>query len=269
MTNVNNVNVLELARVVADAAATIPLFKDLYAGVRSIRNLSDFERLPVTDRGRYAQLTNVAHAVSDPWKMVKPIAPFALGSEEFPLTVLHNDEDKRLLDERLEYLLGRIEAQPSERISILASSPQIYAAADLTESLISLRRPCRVVLRNDYAEEMLHDLLQRLNTRTVICFTGSKMKATAFPSSVRNVVTFNHTEQEQGDFRHFDIFHLDEIPFMAVRQGGREYRCVRDHFVVEYDSDGVVILTTLKYGLMPFIRYRTGFKRVVVEESEG
>lgn len=263
---VTNVTVSELDTVVTRAITNVHLFKHLYPAATRIGSLADFQRLPITGRNHYAELRNVTHAVSNPWEMIKPVAPFTLGAEKFPLTVLHSHEDKKLLDQRLEYLLTRIDAQPGERITILAGTRQIYVAADLAESLISLRHACRVVLQNSYAEKAMHDVLERLNSRTVVYLTESKVSSTAFPSSVCNVVTINHTQKLSGRFRHFDVLHLDEIPFIGVKEGEDQYRCVKGHFFVEYDSDGRLILTTLKHQLMPFIRYSTPLHETLLEE---
>lgn len=262
---ISDLAVRELAQVVADAAAAVPFFKDLYEGIAPIACLSDFEHLPIIEPSHYTRLGNVTRAVKDVWKLIKPMAPFNLDSHGFPLTVLQDKGDQRALQERLEYLLGRLGVRLGETVAILASPPHMYAAADLAEVLISLRRSCQIVLLTEQVEGWSYDTVTHLDARTVFNFSQRDVDDIGMHPSVRQVVTFNAKKASQGSFEHYDVLHLDEIPLIAVREGDGEYRCAPGQFYVEYDAFGRVILTTLRQRFMPFIRYRTAFRSPVLQ----
>lgn len=246
-------------RALVSMAADIQLFKTRDLGVRAIRQLSDFQALPLSRRADYARLGSVEDAVVDPWIMSKPLAPFDLSSPTFPLTVLYSSEDLRALEERAGFMLRAMNVLPAQRVVVVTTPLNMYAAADLVELFIAAGYRTRAILLQDLASSS--PLLHVTRPKVVVLAADPKRLMSKLPAwlprSVRKVATFNQFTSFDIGVEHYDVWHLEEAPLIAVSENGRDYRSMRDHFFIESDVSKRIVLTTLRQRLMPLIRYET------------
>lgn len=250
--------VLRLDKLVREAAKDISLYQALYEKNPRIKSLSDFEKLPIVNKDTFMKLGDVSKTVCNPWDMVGPFAPWNAEETRFPLPVLHDDTDEESLIERLRWIMQYIGLQTSERIAFLVSPPHQYGAAELVDLLIYLRFQCQIIQVTRRPRGHLARLLKEAGVATVFVGAERELLTEEWPESVNTIVTFNHPKELKGDFRHFDILHLDEIPLLAVRQYPNAYTWLRDHFYLEESSLGTLIVTTLSHRFGPLIRYDTG-----------
>ena len=258
-------NVPELAkqldRIVTYAVTRIPMFGRMYAEDVRITCLNDFKRLPVTNREVYASLGDVAQCVANPWEMVAPLAPWDKSRPRFPLAVLYSAQDEAAFEERVQFLLGQVGIPQGDMVTILVGPQQIYTASDLADILIYLGHPTHLLLCN------MASVGQRLMDAapvTLFLLNDFDTSSTAWPSSVRHVVSFDRQHVSCSTVGHCNVLHLDELPFIAVRSGDGPFRPTQGHFFFEQSDHGTLLITTLKLHLFPFIRYDTGFRGTVV-----
>ncbi len=249
-----------LHNLVSEAASKIPMYQALYGKTPSIKTLTDFRQLPIINRQTFAELGDVSKAVSDPWDIVGPYAPWNAERNRFPLPVLHNDTDEEGLIERLSWIMEYIGFERSERITFLVSPPHQYGVAELADLLIYLGFQCQIIQVTHQPRGNLRRLLNEAGVVKFFVAAEPELLAEEWAEGVSAIVTFNHPRDLKGQFRHFDILHLDEIPLLAVRQQPIPYAWLQHHFYFEESVIGTLIVTTLGHDCGPLIRYDTGIR---------
>lgn len=250
--------VLRLDKLVREAAKDISLYQDLYGHDPRVKSLSDFEKLPIVNKDTFRKLGDVGRAVRDPWKMEGPIAPWNSQRNRFPLPVLHDENDEKSLIERLLWIMECVGVGTTERITFLVSPAHQYGAAELVDLLIYVGFQCQIIQLTRQSSRDMATTLKEVSAAMVFAAAEPELFPQEWPQSVRTIVTFNHPKELRGEFRHFDILHLDEMPLLAVRQYPHAYTWLQDHFYLEESPNETVIVTTLCHHFEPFIRYDTG-----------
>ncbi len=257
----------QLEKVVSNAAVNITMFRNLYGEEPCINSLCDFKQLPITSRSHYVQPWTVSDMVEDPWDLTTSVAPWNCDEHRFPLAVLHSAEDEMVLEERVRYLLEQLGFTKGRRLTLLIDDMQLYAASDLSDILIYLGYPCEMILVNDRSECALREHIAKTHATSVFLYSDQSLSDEAFPPCTECVVGFNRRQKVRHAHLGRDIFHLDEIPMIAVDAGDGQYHSPTGHFFFEQSDRGTLLITTLQQDYSPFIRYDTGVRAVVSENS--
>lgn len=263
---IDNTVTCQLEKVVFNASNNISMFRNLYGENISIKSIDDFRNLPITSRSDYACLQDVSEVVTEPWDMAAPVAPWNWQSSKFPLPVLHSSQEELSLEERTKYLMDQMGLGGGQVLTLLVDTRQIYAASDFADILIylgNLGYPCQMLLLDSEPEKVINQRLTKVRAESLFLFSDRELGGQALPSCIRQVVSFNFRQKPKGCFQHLDVFHLDEIPLIAVNTGDGRYRCPDGHFFFEKSDKGTLLITTLKQDFAPFIRYDTGFKATI------
>lgn len=151
-----------------------------------------------------------------------------------------------------------IGAGRTERLTFLVSPPHQYGVAELADLLIYVGFQCQVIQLTRQSSRDMRTTLKEASVAIVFAAAEPKLLPEEWPQSVRIVATFNHPKELRGEFRHFDILHLDETPLLALRKQPGPYAWLKDHFHLEESPNETLIVTTLSHRFEPFIRYDTG-----------
>lgn len=258
---------LQLQRIVANATRDITMFRNLYGKRPQINCLEDFQNLPSINRSYYAKLNDISNCVQNPWNMTTSVAPWDCNSPKFPLSVLHSAKDEMVLEQRVSYLLEQLGLTKGQRLTLLIDDMQLYAASDLSDILIYLGYPCEMILINGRSECALREHIAKTHSTSVFLYSDRSLSDEAFPPCAECVVGFNCRQKSRLAHLGRDIFHLDEIPMIAVDAGDGQYHSPAGHFFFEQSDRGTLLITTLQQDYSPFIRYDTGVRAVVSENS--
>ena len=250
--------VLRLDKLVREAAKDISLYEGLYEKKPRIKSLSDFEKLPIINKDTFTKLGDVSKTVCDPWDMVGPFAPWNAEGKRFPLPILHDENDEKTLIERLLWIMECIGVGRTERLTFLVSPLHQYGVAELVDLLIYVGFQCQIIQLTRQSSRDMPTTLKEAGAAVVFAAAEPGLFPKEWPLSVRTIVTFNHPKKLKGEFRHFDILHLDEMPLLALREQPGPYAWLEDHFYLEESPNETVIVTSLCHHFEPFIRYDTG-----------
>ncbi len=257
----------ELQKVIANAVSSITMFRNLYGRLPHINCFEDFRKLPTTNRSDYEKLQDVSDCLQNPWNMTTSVAPWDCSYPKFPLSVLHSAEDEMVLEERVRYLLEQLALTKGRRLTLLIDDIQLYAASDLSDILIYLGYPCEMILINGRSECALRERIAKTHATSVFLCSDQNLSDEVFSPCVEHVVGFNHQQKSRRVHLGRDIFHLDEIPMVAVNAGDGRYHSPAGHFFFEQSDRGTLLITTLQQDYSPFIRYDTGARAIVSENS--
>ena len=241
-------------RIAQWARETVPLYRDLYAGLPAVASARDFRRLPVLTAARL-RATPLADQVDDLRDVLRTFTPYQLQTAVAPAAVVadRDDTDAAFDEGREAFALAGVRA--GARVVVIAAPEQRYFAAELAERL-------------GYFDVQSHVLVQRTGegtTRLLDALAPEYLIAVGCPPP-----PFEPTITIRAAYSPVpliprpappvapptDVYVVPEAGFVAVRpRGETSYVPLRDRYLVEAEENGTLLLTALYRYHQPLIRY--------------
>ena len=256
----------ELLRAYEKGIQQVDLLRELFGRSPVPRNPLEWVALPTTSVSTYSTTRSISSSFRGTERVYAPAAPLDLRCPSFPLAVLQSHSDKTALDERLLHVLKQLGCGHFENFVFVSGRSQHYFAADIAELLVTLGHGCRLLI----SEEVTTDTYEKLNglgAQYIFWLHQTPVSSMSLPDCVQALTTFNSLS-DVSFIRHFDVWHLDEAPLLAISGVDRRYSLLPGHFHVE-TVEGELTITTLKQDLLPLVRYRTGWLGRVSEKTGG
>ena len=244
-------------RIAQWARETVPLYRDLYAGLPPVASARDFRRLPVLTAARL-RATPLADQVDDLRDVLRTFTPYQLQTAVAPAAVVadRDDTDAAFDEGREAFALAGVRA--GARVVVIAAPEQRYFAAELAERL-------------GYFDVQAHVLVQRTGegtTRLLDALAPEYLIAVGCPPpTFEPVITIRTAADHDASgpptpqsappvAPPTDVYVVPEAGFVAVRpRGETSYVPLRDRYLVEAEENGTLLLTALYRYHQPLIRY--------------
>jgi len=285
----------ELRIIVDYAYDNIPLYRKLYQRKPELNSIADFKSLPYLRISDFVTC-NIEEVISDVDEVATVLPPIE-NKTIFPFPRLESTYDRDMRYEIFYYLIEQTGIKKGSSFVVLTDSSHSYFCGEIVNNLLFYKYPTSMIFMRDHTVDEIQEWVSKLKpdclligTDKIIEFShweipyiftinqygknlsnpplspfgkGGKFNTPPLEKggrgdfttyTVNSVSTFGKSEI----IKHFDIYAISEIGWIAIRTPEGHYLYPDDYFYVETDpADDILVLTTLANDLQPFIRYKT------------
>lgn len=230
----------------------MPFYRHLYAGHGPVRSLNKFKDLPIVTEPIYSA-GNLSDKLSSKASICLGRTVTDFGGAGHVPRLLSYDDVIREHDVLHWFLQFMGESRRRNKLLIVATEGYRYCLAELGKMLAFYEWPLAAMTYKDFKRtEKLVDLF----APTFVAL-DSEANATNLPASTRSVLRLEQNPSRYGkaDNRNFGVLFGRLIGNFAIRQGCQSiYSYNEDHFYLESNHDGQILLTSFVHRLQPLIR---------------
>jgi len=283
---------LDKLKIITDYAYdNVPLYRKLYHKKPELKSLSDFNNLP------YVRISDfVTCSIEDVISDVDEIAVFLPPIENktiFPFPRLESTSDRDRRYEIFYYLIEQTGIKEGSSFVVLTDSSHSYFCGEIVNNLLFYKYPTSMIFVRDHSVDEIKDWVNRLNPDCLLIGMDSIIENNwevpciftinqygkllnppnhlfqrgngmlSFQRGNNHLIPFNKSENL---LRHFDIYAISEIGWIAIGTSDGNYTYPEDYFYIETDpANDILVLTTLANDLQPFIRYKTSDRAKILD----
>jgi len=243
----------ELKAIVDFAYDNIPIYRKLYQRKPELNSIADFKNLPYLRISDFVTC-NIEEVISDVDEVATVLPPIE-NKTIFPFPRLESTYDRDMRYEIFYYLIEQTGIKKGSSFVVLTDSSHSYFCGEIVNNLLFYKYPTSMIFVRDHTVDEIQEWV-------------SKLKPDCLLIGIDKIIEFSHWEipyiftinqfGKSEIIKHFDIYAISEIGWIAIRTSEGHYLYPDDYFYVETDpADDILVLTTLANDLQPFIRYKT------------
>jgi len=252
------------------AYENIPLYRRIYKAKPCIESMIDFTGLPCVNISDYAKcnIDDILSEMAEPIAVLPPIDNRSI----FPFPRLESAYDRDRRYEVFHFILEQAHIGNGASFLIVTDSPHSYFCGEIANCLLFYRHPTWMLIMRQHSFSDIQAWVSKFKPDCLL-FCSDKMIERVGELDVPCVFTINQYDWNLSEyyglpFRHYDIYSINEIGWIGVRQSPGAYAYPDEHFYIEADPKfGSIIVTTIENELQPFIRYRTSDRGKIVSHS--
>lgn len=276
----------ELKAIVDFAYDNIPIYRKLYQRKPELNSIADFKNLPYLRISDFVTC-NIEEVISDVDEVATVLPPIE-NKTIFPFPRLESTYDRDMRYEIFYYLIEQTGIKKGSSFVVLTDSSHSYFCGEIVNNLLFYKYPTSMIFMRDHTVDEIQEWVSKLKPDCLLIGTDKIIEFSHW--EIPYIFTINqygknlsnpplspcYFKDEGGRMtdekaeihpssfekseiiKHFDIYAISEIGWIAIRTPEGHYLYPDDYFYVETDpADDILVLTTLANDLQPFIRYKT------------
>lgn len=261
----NNHLLTDLLEVFNKARSDVPIYRELYKGIKDIRSLVEFAQLPVLTKS----LLTTGHlerslSVTTKLCMTRTYLDDPRTADYVPRLLSYEDvlDEYAVLDSLMKPITD--EKHRTHTLMLIGDELHAYANAELGNQLAYYELPLMAFIASSQNEDKLAAHLKWFRPSVVFldAYCGDFVL-----DSVEFLFTFNRRLSNKREQDHpqsvtrFDILRDSFVGPLAIKRDPESfYRFDPELFYFENSADGMLLVTSLTSRLQPLIRYKLPFR---------
>lgn len=255
----------KIKTLIGFAYENVALYRKLYQEKPELKDANDFKKLPCLTRNDFARY-RIEEILSNMDEVIAILPPIENKTIfPFPRMESANDRDSRY--EVFHFFLNQAGITDGTSFLIITDTSYSYYCGEIANNLLFYKHPTWMMFLRDHSTGEILTWIDKFEPDCLLIGMDRVPDEIAH-YGVHYIFTINQYAYDlsSNSTKHFDMYAVSEIGWIGLRTPEMPYVYPDGYFYMEADpSDNILVLTTLKSRLQPFIRYRTSDRGQVLE----